>query len=217
MQQSTACLQRTTSLRVGGRAARRSCLPGLRRGGGRRAGATVLSCLAWRFELAFNGESGAMITPGVILYTSVGLTADCRVETGKSRCRKTTTRLRDRSGAKCTTLNTVVLATHRAPVERYEPPAADRSTCAAAHAVCPCSGHPGRGPAGRHSSSVKLHTRPTTTCRARRPACPPEGRWRGSGVMGRVGKVRAAPEFQAKKIKLISLPATVKFGTSARA
>jgi len=47
-QQSTACLQfawRTTSLRVGGREARRSCLPGLRRGGGgRQAGATVLSC-----------------------------------------------------------------------------------------------------------------------------------------------------------------------------
>jgi len=45
---------RTTSLRVGGRAARRSCLPGLRRGGGggRQAGATVLSCLVWRCELA---------------------------------------------------------------------------------------------------------------------------------------------------------------------
>jgi len=42
MQQSTACLQfawRTTSLRVGGRAARRSCLR--RGGGGRQAGATV--------------------------------------------------------------------------------------------------------------------------------------------------------------------------------
>jgi len=55
MQQSTACLHfawRTTSLRVGGRAARRSCLPGLRRGGGgRQAGATVLSCLVWRCEL----------------------------------------------------------------------------------------------------------------------------------------------------------------------
>ena len=52
MQQSTACLHfawRTTSLRVGGRAARRSYLPGLRRGGGgRQAGATVLSCLVWR-------------------------------------------------------------------------------------------------------------------------------------------------------------------------
>jgi len=50
MQQSTACLHfawRTTSLRVGGRAARRNCVPGLRRGGGgRQAGATVLSCLA---------------------------------------------------------------------------------------------------------------------------------------------------------------------------
>ena len=42
---------RTTSLRVGGRAARRSCLPGLRRGGGRQAGAIVLSCLVWRCEL----------------------------------------------------------------------------------------------------------------------------------------------------------------------
>jgi len=50
MQQSTACLHfawRTTSLRVGGRAARRSCL----RRGGRQAGATVLSCLMWRCEL----------------------------------------------------------------------------------------------------------------------------------------------------------------------
>ena len=36
------------------RAARRSCLPGLRPGGGgRQAGATVLSCLAWRCELAY--------------------------------------------------------------------------------------------------------------------------------------------------------------------
>ena len=55
MQQSTVCLYfawRTTSLRVGGRAARRSCLPGLRRGGGgRQAGAAVLSCLVWRYEL----------------------------------------------------------------------------------------------------------------------------------------------------------------------
>jgi len=54
-QQSTACLQfawRTTSMRVGGRAARRSCLPGMRRGGGgRQADATVLSCLVWRCEL----------------------------------------------------------------------------------------------------------------------------------------------------------------------
>ena len=41
---------RTTSLR--GVAARRSCLPGLRRGGGgRQAGAAVLSCLVWRCEL----------------------------------------------------------------------------------------------------------------------------------------------------------------------
>ena len=52
MRQSTACLHcawRTTSLRVGGRAARRSCRPGLSRGGGgRQAGATVSS---WRCEL----------------------------------------------------------------------------------------------------------------------------------------------------------------------
>ena len=51
MQQPTACLHfawRTTSLRVGGRAARRRCLPG----GGRQAGATVLSCLVWRCELS---------------------------------------------------------------------------------------------------------------------------------------------------------------------
>jgi len=50
MQQSTACLHfawRATSLRVGGRAARRSCLSGLRRGGGgRQVGATVLSGMA---------------------------------------------------------------------------------------------------------------------------------------------------------------------------
>jgi len=60
MQQSTACLHfawRTTSLRVGGRAARRSYLPGLRRGGGgRQAGATVL-CLVWRCELALRHNS----------------------------------------------------------------------------------------------------------------------------------------------------------------
>ena len=43
---------RTTSLRRGGRAARRSCLPGLRSGGGGRlAGAAVLSCLLGRCEL----------------------------------------------------------------------------------------------------------------------------------------------------------------------
>ena len=42
---------RTTSLRVGGRAARRYCLPGLRRGGGgRQAGATVLSGVAVRIS-----------------------------------------------------------------------------------------------------------------------------------------------------------------------
>ena len=53
MQQTTVCfLWRTTSLRVGGRAARRSCLTGPRRGGGGRlAGAAVLSCLVWRCEL----------------------------------------------------------------------------------------------------------------------------------------------------------------------
>ena len=51
MQQYTACLHFATSLRVGGRAARRSCLPGLRRGGGRQAGAAVLSCLVCRCEL----------------------------------------------------------------------------------------------------------------------------------------------------------------------
>jgi len=43
---------RTTSLRVGGRAARHSCLPGLCCGGGRQAGATVLSCLMWWCELS---------------------------------------------------------------------------------------------------------------------------------------------------------------------
>jgi len=43
---------RTTSLRVSDRAARRSCLPGLRcGGGGRQAGAAVLSCLVWRCEM----------------------------------------------------------------------------------------------------------------------------------------------------------------------
>jgi len=55
MQQSTARLHfawRTTSLCVSGRAARRSCLPGLRRGGDQQAGATVLSCLVWRCELS---------------------------------------------------------------------------------------------------------------------------------------------------------------------
>jgi len=43
--------RRTTSLRVGGLAAGRSCLPGLRRGGGRQAGVTVLSSLVWLCEL----------------------------------------------------------------------------------------------------------------------------------------------------------------------
>jgi len=51
MQQSTACLHFawcTTSLRVGGRAASRSGLPGLRRGGGGRlAGAAVLSIVLY--------------------------------------------------------------------------------------------------------------------------------------------------------------------------
>ena len=41
---------RTTSMHVGGRAARRSCLPGLHRGGGRLAGAAVLSYLLRRCE-----------------------------------------------------------------------------------------------------------------------------------------------------------------------
>jgi len=48
MQQSAACftfLWRTTSLRVGGRAAWHSCLPGLG-GGGRLVGAAVLSGVA---------------------------------------------------------------------------------------------------------------------------------------------------------------------------
>jgi len=40
-------------LRVVGRAARRSCLPGLLRGsGGRQAGTRVLSCLVWWCELS---------------------------------------------------------------------------------------------------------------------------------------------------------------------
>jgi len=56
MQQSTACIHfasRTTSLRAGGLTARRNCPPGLRcGGGGRQAGATVLSCLVWRCDLA---------------------------------------------------------------------------------------------------------------------------------------------------------------------
>ena len=56
MQQPTACLHfawRITSLRVGGHAARRSCLPGLRRGGGGRlAGAAILSFLVWWCELS---------------------------------------------------------------------------------------------------------------------------------------------------------------------
>ena len=43
---------RITWLRAGGPAARRSCLAGLRRGGGRQAGAAVLSCLVWRSHCA---------------------------------------------------------------------------------------------------------------------------------------------------------------------
>ena len=68
MQQSTACLHfawRTVSLRVGGRAARRSCLPGLRRGGGRQAGATVLSCLVWRCELSRPDRQTSTFSVGV--------------------------------------------------------------------------------------------------------------------------------------------------------
>jgi len=63
MPQSAACLHfawHTASLRVGGRAARRSCLPGVRRGGGgRQAGATVLSCLLWRCELSRPDRTGS--------------------------------------------------------------------------------------------------------------------------------------------------------------
>jgi len=62
--------RRTTSLRVGGLAAGRSCLPGLRRGGGRQAGVTVLSCLVWLCELtagqvrsASSGSATAGHTP----------------------------------------------------------------------------------------------------------------------------------------------------------
>ena len=57
----SSCLHfawRTTSLRVSGRAATRSCLPGLHRGGGRQAGAMVLSCLVWRCELALRKLTG---------------------------------------------------------------------------------------------------------------------------------------------------------------
>jgi len=78
MQQTTACLHfacRTTPC-VSGRAARRSCLPGLRRGsgGGRQAGAAVLSCLAWRCELAL--RCGAQVTqPFFDLPTHVKRTA----------------------------------------------------------------------------------------------------------------------------------------------
>ena len=53
----------------GGRAARRSCLPGLRHGGGRQAGAAVLSCLVWRCELAFSHAS-SMLERGRLIRTS---------------------------------------------------------------------------------------------------------------------------------------------------
>jgi len=62
VQQSTACLnfawrRPTRSLRVGGRAARRSYLLDLRRGGGgRQAGATVLSSLVCQCELGACSE-----------------------------------------------------------------------------------------------------------------------------------------------------------------
>ena len=53
-------LKRDKMHRVGGRAARRICLPGLRRGGGgRQAGAAVLSCLAWRCESALTASAGS--------------------------------------------------------------------------------------------------------------------------------------------------------------
>jgi len=74
MQQSTACLHfawRTTSLRVGGRAASRSCRPDLRRGGGgRQAGATVLSCLVWRYELAFRNSLAYLLTYSLTTHKS---------------------------------------------------------------------------------------------------------------------------------------------------
>jgi len=50
---------RITWLRAGAPAARRSCLAGLRRGGGRQAGAAVLSCLVWRCELTA-GQVGSV-------------------------------------------------------------------------------------------------------------------------------------------------------------
>jgi len=52
-------LQRSTSLRVGGRAARLSFLR--RGGGGRQAGAAVLSCLVWRCELALSSTADAVL------------------------------------------------------------------------------------------------------------------------------------------------------------
>jgi len=63
----------TASLRVGGRADRRRCLPGLRRGGGgRQAGATVLLCLAWRCENAFSSTGQCRIKVSAIDSAALG-------------------------------------------------------------------------------------------------------------------------------------------------
>ena len=58
--------QSTVAVCVGGRETRRSCLPGLRRGGGgRQAGATVLSCRVWCGGVSYlhrKRQSGARLS-----------------------------------------------------------------------------------------------------------------------------------------------------------
>jgi len=73
-------------LRVGGRAARRSCLSNLRRGGGgRQAGETVLSCLVWRCELSRPDRLSKAFCVGPTQFTPLHrhdktvLSVSCRV------------------------------------------------------------------------------------------------------------------------------------------
>jgi len=84
MQQSTASLYftwRTTSLCVGGRAASRSCLPGLRSGGGgRQAGTTVLPApLDTPTHNALVGRSGRLNSHHHTRHDKTVLSVSCLV------------------------------------------------------------------------------------------------------------------------------------------
>jgi len=78
MQQSTACLHFRGVQRRCVWAARRSCLHGLRRGGGgRQAGVTDLLCIVWRCELtAGQVRSGVGVRPAVALRRPIHFDTD---------------------------------------------------------------------------------------------------------------------------------------------